>query len=375
MAKMHYTASAAPDAWLDILARFPPGIDINRLARTSKAIRRARGISDGSDLLRLGMARGPGGMSLQQTAAWAHLTGVAELSAPSLHDRLHQSVAFFAELTKLLLAAKAPGTTRVWSGRCLHLTDSSSISQPGSTGTDWRLHAVYDLGRGGFSHLQLTDRRGAETLNRGQPIKGEVEIADRGYAKARDMAAYLDRREVGARDFIVRVGWNALRLRDIAGETFDLIATLRECQADPRHREQPREWAVQALCDRATSPRMLPLRLIIMALPPDKTETRRKKLRRTASKHQDKLDPRSLLAAGFMILATSLPAEIPATEICAAYRLRWQIELAFKRLKSLINIDRIPTHTEPGGLSWLYPHLILALLTDDACQEFLAASP
>ena len=90
---------------------------------------------------------------------------------------------------------------------------------------------------------------------------------------------------------------------------------------------------------------------------------------------QRKIDPCSTLAAGFMMLATSLPADIPASEICAVYRLRWQIELAFKRLKSLIRIDEIPTHTEAGGLSWLYPHLILALLTDDICQEVLESFP
>jgi IS4 transposase len=189
------------------------------------------------------------------------------------------------------------------------------------------------------------------------------------------MAAYLDRHKAGAHDFIVRVGWNALRLRTMAGKPFDLIATLRAWRTDAAQGSEPREWTVQALCDRTKSPRLLPLRLIIQPLPPDKIEARRKALRRIASKHQDTLDPRSLLAAGFMILATSLPAEIPAAEICAAYRLRWQIEIAFKRLKSLIHIDRIPTSTECGSLSWLYPHLILALLTDDACQEFLESSP
>ena len=65
----------------------------------------------------------------------------------------------------------------------------------------------------------------------------------------------------------------------------------------------------------------------------------------------------------------------PAAEICAVYRPRWQIELAFKRLKSLIGIDRIPTRTVNGGLSWLYPHLILALLTGDIFQEILESSP
>ncbi|MGD0109052.1 MAG: hypothetical protein ABSC06_34215, partial [Rhodopila sp.] len=56
-------------------------------------------------------------------------------------------------------------------------------------------------------------------------------------------------------------------------------------------------------------------------------------------------------------------------------RLLWDIELAFKRLKSLLHIDRLPTRTEAGSLSWLYPHLILALLTDDICQEILESPP
>ena len=116
MAEMPSTASLNPDAWLDILARFPADIDIDELARSTRAIQRSRGIADGSDLLRLAMARGPGGMSLQETAAWAYLAGVAELSAPSLHARLLQAVPFFAALTALL-----------WISRCSRLTASSSF--------------------------------------------------------------------------------------------------------------------------------------------------------------------------------------------------------------------------------------------------------
>ena len=77
-----------------------------------------------------------------------------------------------------------------------------------------------------------------------------------------------------------------------------------------------------------------------------------------------------------MILGTSLlTAEYPANGILAAYRLRWQIELAFKRLKSLLHIDRLPTRTERGSRSWLYAHLILALLCDDLSQDFLESFP
>jgi hypothetical protein len=55
--------------------------------------------------------------------------------------------------------------------------------------------------------------------------------------------------------------------------------------------------------------------------------------------------------------------------------LLWDIELAFKRLKSLLHIDKLPARTDLGARSWLYPHLILALLCDDLSQVFLESFP
>ena len=81
-------------------------------------------------------------------------------------------------------------------------------------------------------------------------------------------------------------------------------------------------------------------------------------LRRAATKKGKTLDPRSLIAAEFMILATSLPKTgYSAKAVLAVYRLRWQIELAFKRLKSLLHIDKLPTWTERG------PHEVGSTLT------------
>ena len=95
-----------------------------------------------------------------------------------------------------------------------------------------------------------------------------------------------------------------------------------------------------------------------------------------ARKKGKTLDPRSLLAAGFVVLATSLDAQTyPADELFAMYRLRWQIELAFKRLKSLLNLDRLPARTDKGARSWIWAHLILAIATDDYSQDFLDFSP
>ena len=53
----------------------------------------------------------------------------------------------------------------------------------------------------------------------------------------------------------------------------------------------------------------------------------------------------------------------------ALYRLRWQIELAFKRLKSLLRIDRLPAKGDALASTWLHAHLLFALLIDAAAVE------
>jgi hypothetical protein len=370
---MPVTASPVWDAWSETSTWLPTDLDLDELARSTHAIRRRRGdgIGDGITLLQLILARGPGGKSLQDTAAWARMNGVAELTAQSLNERLHQSIAFQTALLHRLLTDRHAGQPLLWSGRCLRIADGSSLSQPGSTGTDWRLHGVYDLGRGGFSHLEITDQHGAESVLRCEPTSNEVRIADRGYAKAKDLQAFLAQSNAGRQDFIVRVGWKALALRDANGEPFSLIHHLQTWSAGT----DPQEWAVQAQVGSSKQPALLPLRLIALPLPTDKVDDLRLKLKRKASKHQDATDPRTLTAAGFMVLATSLPEDIPAEQIGAVYRLRWQIELAFKRLKSLLHVDRLPTRTEAGSLSWLYAHLILLLLAEDICCDVLESSP
>ena len=99
-------------------------------------------------------------------------------------------------------------------------------------------------------------------------------------------------------------------------------------------------------------------------------------MRQQASRKQHEIDPRSLIAAEYLVLATSLEEdEFPAEAVLAAYRLRWQIELAFKRLKSLLHIDKLRTKTEAGTRCWLYAHLIVALLGDDLSQDVLESFP
>jgi hypothetical protein len=366
---MHIPASLPSDQFSELLHRLPPGLDLDKVARETKAIERKRKVESGPNLLRLALARGPGGLSLSETAAWATMLGFAEMSDPGVKYRLDKAVGFLKAVMNGQLAAKSAGASVRWTGRTLRACDGTCISKRGSTGTDWRVHAVYDLGRGGFSHLDLTDGHGAEAIDRGAPIAGEIRIGDRNYATATSLQR-LRQESANQADFIVRVRWRGFSLSRTNGAGFDLIEHLGTLA----HDEMPHEVMVQAKLGPLDP--ALPLRLIIRRKSPEATEMTRKKLFSDASRKQKTLDPRSLVAAAFIIVGTSLPVEgYPAEEILAVYRLRWQIELAFKRLKSLVHIDRLPTRTPEASRSWLYAHLIMALLCDDLSQDFLESFP
>ena len=351
----------------ELLARIPFHDDLDQMAFEHKALLRKREIHSGATLLRLALARGPGGLSLRDAAGWAGMMNIAHITNPGLKYRLNQSVPFLGAIMGRLLAAKSASHGLRWRGRALRMSDGTCVKKPGSTGTDWRVHAVFDLESGGFSHLELTDGKGAEALTRGAAMPGEVRIADRGYCKA--PALHRFRQDSGMKaDFIARVAWNGFHLTRQGGEAFDLIKHLEALPVD----RTAHEVSVQAYLSKDGT---LPLRFIISRKPEDAAEETREKLRAQASRKQKTLDPRTLIAAGFIIVATSLPADYPAEEVLAVYRLRWQIELAFKRLKSLLHIDKLPCVTERGARPWLCAHLILALLCDDLSQDFLESFP
>lgn len=366
---MKHVTAWSVDAFPAVLERLPPGLDLDEVARRSGAIQRRRQVDGGATLLQLSLARGPGGMSLRATAAWASTCGLAEISNPSLKARLDGAGPFLEAIMMELLAARRDGAGPTpWPGRCIRLADGTCLAEPGSAGVDWRVHAVLDLGTGGFSHLGLTDARGAEALDRGAPLPGEVRIADRGFGRGSGMVGFHAAAEGGA-DLIVRIRPGGVRLRTPEGARFDLHRHLAALPAG----EAPHEVHVRAVAPGGAE---VPLRLVIARKPAEATAASERQVRRNAGRRGQELQPATVEAAGFLVLATTLPAEgYPAAEVLAAYRLRWQIELAFKRLKSLLHLDRLPTHTPQASRSWIAAHLVLAVLTDAMTEQVMAAFP
>ena len=99
---MQQAFSGLVDQFPDFLARLPPEVNLEELARRTGAFERPRGVRSGTDLLRLALAWGPGGYSMQRVAAWAGELGIAELTDEALSQRLHRAVSFLQAVTEQL---------------------------------------------------------------------------------------------------------------------------------------------------------------------------------------------------------------------------------------------------------------------------------
>ena len=113
------------------------------------------------------------------------------------------------------------------------------------------------------------------------------------------------------------------------------------------------------------------MRLVLIQKPPDVAARARARAQRASRKDQrQRTHPLTLEAADHLILITSLPREaFPIERLGALYRLRWQVELAFKRMKSLLRIDRLPAKSDALASAWLHAHLLFALLVEASADE------
>ena len=91
---------------------------------------------------------------------------------------------------------------------------------------------------------------------------------------------------------------------------------------------------------------------------------------------QGKDTPDNREFACYVLVFTTLPKQRATTgQVLECYRLRWQIELTFKRLKSIVQLGHVPKHDDRSSRSWLYGKLFVALLSQKLARVGSAISP
>lgn len=352
------------DDWDWMVQRLGGAEMLAESARATKAFRRARGVGSAVDLLRLTLGYCLSHTGLRGTAAWAAAVGLAKLSDVALLLRLRNTSAWLATLIARLVESGRPLAA---AGRLVRILDATTVLKAGqqakrSNGL-WRVHSAFDLPAERFGFLELTDERGGERLDRVPVVPGEIRMGDRGYLQPDQIAEVMAE---GA-DVLLRASWHNARWQDQNGEPVDLLAMLAAARESG--------LVDRPVCIARKGGPAVALRLVALRKSPAAAIEARRKARLAARKERRQISAGSLAAAEWIILVTSLPTEtFNSADILKLYRMRWRIELAFKRLKSLIGLRSPPAHDPRLAKPWVLSHLMMILLTEPLIDE-LGVSP
>jgi hypothetical protein len=350
------TAIRLPQAWTweDVLRRLEAQLDLESSSRTTGAIRRKRVVTSGGQLLRLVLAYVLSGLSFRSTAAWAEAGEHASFSDVALLKRMRRCGPWLRYLVSTLMRLTSPEPSADDERRIVAV-DATMICVPGDKQNYYLLHTAYDVTAQCFQSTELTDRHTAERLDVGKIERDEIRLGDRAYGRWRDLWTVV---EAGA-DYVVRLSATALKLCTVSGEP---IRRAVWCKLAETAGVQDVTLAIHASKGAA---QML-ARLIVLPLSQEKAAAARRLMRKNACKWGYTPSRDALVTAGCLMLITSLPREAwPAERVLTLYRRRWQVELAFKRLKSLIGLEDLRVHDSELVAVWIHAILLVALLIDN----------
>jgi hypothetical protein len=355
------------DQWKSLLAMLPRGFDLEKTVRESKALVRRRGIASAEALLRLILVYSLCGLSLRATAAWAQAQGVAEVSDVALLKRLRKASSWMGQLLGAKLAERVEGLELQPLSYRLRIVDATTASIPGSQGTNYRVHLGFNLGSFQVDRIEVTGAQGGESYSRLGIQAGDLILGDRGYCHRRGLAAV---RQAGA-DFLVRINWQNLPIEDSQHQRLDLVELLEQVKGS-----KAVEFEVATVADPSQSLPSMPVRLVVVRKPAEAAEAERRRILREASRKRRTVNPKTLKAAAFFFVLTSVPqSALSAEKVLELYRLRWQIEMAFKRMKGLLHLGDLPVKDPRLAHGYLCAKLLAALMLEDLTRDFLAFSP
>jgi hypothetical protein len=344
-----------------VLSTFLP-IGWDEQARKLGAIRRARYIKEPATVLRILLLHLASGCSLAETAARASAGGLAQISAVGVYKRLRA-----AEPWLLWLAQNMRGAANLPMevlGRKLRAVDATAVSEPGATGADWKVHYAVNVADLQCDFFELTDiRHGGETFRRVPVVGGDIMMGDRVYATPPGVAHV-----VGAGgDVLVRLNRATLPLFDRYGKRMALLPLLRLLKG-----KSPREWAA-----RVQDPHggWITGRLIVLRQSVEAANWQLKRLQREARHKHTPLSKDALEFAHYFMVWTSLRSDFEARLILELYRLRWQIELVFKRMKSILGLGHLPKADPLSARAWLEGKLFVGLLIEHMVDTASSFSP
>lgn len=352
------------DDWQEMLGFLPQ--NWRELAQEHGALKGLRKDKSVASLLRTILLHCACGYSLRETSVRAKEAGLANISDVALMKRLKKCGSWLRAMCIALLNERGIGS---YNAKELYLRvfDATHIKEPGQTGSQWRLHYSICLPDLECDFFQISSTKGkgcGESLCKFPIDEGDYILADRAYCKGKDIE-YLARNNA----FItVRLKPDAVILTEKDGSKFSIITALKELTEVG----QTGEWDVSIS---GKGGQAVAGRICAMRKPEESAARSRKKSIRNANKNSRSLRESTLFYSNYIVVFTTFGREHTAIDILNYYRLRWQIELVFKRFKQIAGLGHLPKHDDESSKAWLYGKLLVALLTEKLLAYGGAISP
>ena len=325
-------------------------------AKTLGALQRAREIKTPEDLLRLILLYLTEGKSFGGTSAILRMEGEWHLSKKAIWSRIGNSAEWLRWLCEHLCRRQGILVEKpawLW-GKNVCLVDGTEEVLRGSKKAYYMLHYGVDLFSLAMREMRLTDMKAGEKLANFTVFgRGDIVVGDRAYGTIPGME-YL--RERGS-DYVLRLRAGAFRVYDGEGEKVDPVGSFRNLAAGASA-----SIAVKYRVNGVS----VPVRLCAIRKDAESERAGLKRLKRRKQRKQQGKSPSAVESEWnkYIIVATSLGEEISAARVLELYRMRWEIELVFKRLKSLFQYGEVPMKRDKSARAWFYGKLLFAALCE-----------
>lgn len=317
-------------------------------------IQRRRGIKTPADLMMLNLFHLINGCSLMEISEVGRILNIGEFSDVAFMNKFAKCTEWFQWISEQLspgIVADYNTPSYLESYRAIAF-DASKVVEKGRSGQTYHLHYGIDIFKMCSVDYKITKEEIGEKLTNFSLIKGDLAIADRAYGTINGIEHCIENEA----DYIFRLRTNCFRVYDDNGEAINFLYQLNNLEPD-----QCKDFSGFVKTKRGNT---IPVRICAKRKPEEAFEQTKKKLLRRQSKEGKKLQDITIKFNEYTILATSLPNSISTEDILETYRYRWQIEMFFKRLKSILDFGELPKKSEESSLAWLNGKLMVALLME-----------
>ena len=327
--------------------------DYEKECYEKKAIRRKRIIKTPLDLIVLLLYYLYDNYSLVDVSQFAILKNIKNISDTALIKKFIQCKDWILWMISKMIPNEIIHYKKPAELEPYHViaVDASDIVQKGAIKKTWHLHYGIDLFSLTCNQFKLTEQSTGESLKNFEIKEKDLIIADRAYGTITSIEHCLK----SGGDFIIRIKNKPFNLYNKQGEKILLSDWLKTVD------KKAMELTVYI---KDSHKNFISLRICAVKKTKEEIGIEEKRLKRLESKKQTTYSEDTKFTHQFMVVITSLPISVSAKKVLEFYRLRWQVELVFKRYKSLLGLGNIPTKTKESSEVWLNGKMFLALLIE-----------